>query len=230
MVYGWFAFRTVSCTAAFLGALAIPAPAVAALREGALSNDTDDKTDPKAPKKDASSSAPKASPISIGTPYGLVVPLYAPQFLAVEGRRVTRVRDSDRGDYFLPGIFVLPSVALYSNGVIYKRRDVVEGKIQESLVSRGYTLSAIIPAGLTMKANDGKDLAIGIGLALGWTAGSGAEVGFALAAVWQNAGYLSKAQQASLDAGAELATNASDKLETRLRPSLCLGIYLNPTF
>ncbi|WP_438029175.1 hypothetical protein [Sorangium sp. So ce233] len=184
--------------------------------------------------------AATGSPFTIGTMYGIAAPLYKPEFFRVSGGRLEVVRDNEIGDYLVPAVFVLPSLAIWTKSYpvssVKQTQDVLRKYASGSALAAdeynygtgGVTLSMILPAGLNLQSSDGKHVSIGIGLSLGLSLTSGAEVGFALAAVWSQVPYLSNAQRRYI--GQTLPDGVSDQIDTRLRPSAVLGLYLAPTF
>jgi hypothetical protein len=166
---------------------------------------------------------------TIGTLFGVALPLYAPAAYEIRDQKVIRLNPSlDASDYVLPAVFVMPSVGLYSRSWWTTYTGGPEGTDRTD--AHSFTISLILPAGMTTKSADGKDLAIGLGVSFGWTVPGGAEVGLALATVWQQAQSLNGEQQSALDSGGSLADGASNAVGTKLKPSLTLGAYIAPTF
>ena len=54
------------------------------------------------------------SPISIGTLFGLSVPLFHPNTYAVRSNVVVETHTASGWDYLLPSVYVVPSVALWT--------------------------------------------------------------------------------------------------------------------
>ncbi|AUX41610.1 uncharacterized protein SOCE26_030310 [Sorangium cellulosum] len=193
------------------------------------------------PAGGGSKTAATGSPFTIGTMYGVAVPMYKPEFFRISGRRIEVVRDNEPGDYVSPAVFVLPSLAVwtvtYTAKTLKQDRETLKKHINNPRALteddydynvRGRTISVILPAGLSLRSSDGKDVSIGIGASLGWSLTSGSEVGIALAAVWSQVPYLSNEQKRYI--GQALPDGVSDQIDTRLRPAAVLGLYLTPTF
>jgi hypothetical protein len=166
--------------------------------------------------------------------------MYKREFFRVSNRNLEVIRDSEFGDYILPSVFVLPSLALwtstYTTKTLIQSEDTLKRHINKKPLTeddykystRGRTLSVILPAGLNLQSADGSNVSIGIGASLGWSLTSGSEAGIALAAVWTQSPYLSNEQRKYI--GKALPDGVSDQIETRLRPMAVLGLYLTPTF
>jgi hypothetical protein len=181
------------------------------------------------------------SPFTIGTLYGLAIPLYAPQFFRVTNGNLEQIRSAKGGDYFVPAVYVLPSVAVWSNSYVVRKPkntpDVLK-KIKSGPPALspddydysvgGRTLSIILPAGLNVQTMGGTNVSIGLGLSFGWALTTGSEVGIGLATVWSQVPYLSDQQRKYV--GAALPAGVSDQIDTRLMPSCVLGAYISPTF
>jgi hypothetical protein len=212
-----------------------PAPSVtpgSAVRNAPFTSATD--------ATDSSAGSATKSPIAIGTLYGIAVPLFKPEYFRVVSGQIQRVRSAEVGDYFNPAVYVLPSVAIMTRthavktpkataAVLEKRFDKValDPKTDYDYSTTGNTLAFILPAGVSSSSIDGVTVSIGVGFSYGHAL-SGAEVGFAAAVVWNQEKYLTDAQRASL--GGPLPAGVSDQIDTRLRPSLALGLYFTPTF
>jgi hypothetical protein len=182
-----------------------------------------------------------ASLIAIGTLYGLAIPLYKPEFFKVTNGTLERVRDSTASDYIQPAVYVLPSIAILTNTWAYRKPKATQAVLEKQinhvpLTSGDYnygvggsTLSFIIPAGLTSTTVNGVAVSAGLGLAYGRNIGS-AEVGIAAAVVWNQTPYLSNSQQGAIGTAVGGTTGISDQIDSRLRPSVALGLFLTPTF
>jgi hypothetical protein len=185
------------------------------------------KLDPNGP---AQTSPLKGSSIfTIGTMFGVSTPFFTPATYVVRDNKVLRTNPNlNASDYVLPAVFVLPSIGLYARRwwTTYSGGPPGTDHQQE----HAFTLSAIVPAGLTAGSSDGKNLSVGLGVACGWTVPSGAQVGLALAVIWQQAQSLDGDQQQSLQRDGVLATGASNTISTTLRPSAAIGLFLAPTF
>jgi hypothetical protein len=183
------------------------------------------------------------SPISIGTLYGIAVPLFKPEFFQVTNGRLERIRSAQVSDYIDPAVYVLPSIAVYTKTKSVKKPKTTAA-VQQKLVTKGWTgldaadfdykttgntLSVILPAGVTSSSVNGVSVSIGVGAAFGSNIGP-AEVGIAGAFVWNQQPFLTDAQQAAIGMPVGAATGISDQIGTRLRPSFALGLYLTPAF
>lgn len=146
------------------------------------------------------------SPLSIGSLIGVSVPLYTPENWTVRDRTIQRQRSAQAEDYLIPGVYLLPSLTLVG--------------------SAGHSLSVIIPFGLDSRRN----ASAGFGISWGFGVRRGTEVGLAIAMIWSPAPRLSDEQQRSLDTATALSAGASETIETTLRPTVGLGIYITPQF
>jgi hypothetical protein len=167
--------------------------------------------------------------------------MYKQEFFRVSNGNLERIRGSEFGDYVLPSVFVLPSLAVWTASFTVRTPKQTEAVLKKHFKNpkslkddeyeyrtRGRTLSIILPAGLNLQSSDGSNVSIGIGASLGWSLTSGSEAGIALAAVWSQSPYLSDEQRKYI--GGALPDGVSDQIDTRLRPMAVLGLYLTPTF
>jgi hypothetical protein len=197
---------------------------------------------PNAAPADSNPPSGSASPIAIGTLYGLTVPLYTPEFFRVSNGNLQRVRGATASDYVQPAVYVLPSVAIWTRSKLVRKPQTTVAVMKKQWDHQpltdddydyslsGTTLSLILPAGLTSTSTNGTAVSVGLGLAYGHSIGAAAELGIALAVVWNETTYLSDAQRGAIGMPVGGMTGISDQLDTRLRPSLAIGLYLTPTF
>src|SRR3569832_229752 len=130
------------------------------------------------------------SPFSVGTLFGLAIPLYLPDRYVVHSNIVYADHIGSGWDWVQPSVFVVPSVAV--------KTTVYVASNAPKKVTATHTWAVIVPAGPASMGPAAQDLALWIGLAFSMAIPSGSEVGVGVAPVWTQAQSLTEAQAVSL--------------------------------